>query len=500
MKINSKLPILLFLLLFPACGAHDANPKITVASKKFTESVLLGEMAAALIEHAGAAVEYKEQLGGTRILWSALLAGDIDVYPDYTGTIMREILAGESIRDTAELRRTLRERGIGMSGYLGFNNTYALAMRGEQAEELGITTISDLRSHPELQYAFTNEFLDRGDGFTSMQTVYNLPAENVRGIDHDLAYRGLAEGSIDVMDAYSTDAEIAHYNLRLLKDDRKHFTEYQAVFLYRTALAKSAPRAIDALNKLAGRLREQQMRNLNGRVKLDKETENAVAASYLERQLQITAKVTADSFWQRLLRNLIDHLALVAVSLGAAILLAIPLGLAAYRWKRLESAILGAVGIIQTIPSLALLVFMIPLFGIGAEPAIAALLLYSLLPIVRNTFLGFHDIPAGIRESAEALGLSRAAVLKKIELPLAATSILAGIKTSAVINVGAATLGALIGAGGFGQPILTGIRLDSTALILEGAVPAALLALAVQYLFDLLELAVVPGGLRLKTT
>ena len=144
---------------------------------------------------------------------------------------------------------------------------------------------------------------------------------------------------------------------------------------------------------------------------------------------------------------------------------------------RLGQVILASAGILQTIPSLALLVFMIPLLGIGGPPAVVALFLYSLLPIIRNTHAGLSDIPMAIRESAEAIGLPPAARLRRIDLPIASRSILAGIKTSAVINVGTATLGALIGAGGFGQPILTGIRLDDTALILQGAVPAAVLAL-----------------------
>jgi osmoprotectant transport system permease protein len=162
-----------------------------------------------------------------------------------------------------------------------------------------------------------------------------------------------------------------------------------------------------------------------------------------------------------------------------------------------EKIVLGIVGIIQTIPSLALLVFMIPLLGIGGPPAVMALFLYSLLPIVRNTFTGIRDIPKSMIESACALGLPPNTRLRLVELPLASSTILAGIKTSAVINVGTATLGALIGAGGYGQPILTGIRLDNIGMILEGAVPAALLAVLIQGLFDLAERVVVPKGLRL---
>ena len=159
--------------------------------------------------------------------------------------------------------------------------------------------------------------------------------------------------------------------------------------------------------------------------------------------------------------------------------------------------VIGMTGILQTVPSLAMFVFMIPLLGIGTWPAIAALFLYSLLPIVRNTHAGLVGISPELRESAAALGLPTGVRLRRIELPLATRSILAGIKTAAVINVGTATLAALIGAGGYGQPILTGIRLDSVALILEGAVPAAILALLVQGMFEVIERWLTPRGLRL---
>jgi osmoprotectant transport system permease protein len=210
------------------------------------------------------------------------------------------------------------------------------------------------------------------------------------------------------------------------------------------------------------------------------------------------ARAAGDGFWRRLGRRTLEHLVLVAVSLAGAIFVGVPLGIIAWRRRRLGQLILGATGLLQTIPSLALLVFMIPLFGIGTVPALVALLVYSLLPIVRNTVAGLEGIAPPLRESAEALGLGAGERLRLVELPLAMPSILAGIQTAAVIDVGTATLGALIGAGGYGQPILTGIRLDDTRLILEGAVPAALLALAVQALFELIEPLVVSRGLRLR--
>lgn len=473
---------------------------ITVGSKKFTESVILGEIVKFATTGDGVTTTHRRELGGTRVLWSALLKGDIDIYPEYTGTIRQELLKGTDTHSLPLLRAALAKQGIRMSAPLGFNNTYAIGVKKETAARYGLSKISDLRRHAEFSLGFSNEFLDRGDGWPALRTTYRLPHRNVRGLDHDLAYRGLQSGAIEGIDVYTTDAEIAYYDLLLLKDDQRHFPTYDAVILYRADLADRAPGAVAALTRIEGAIDEGRMSAMNGAVKLDKRAESAVAAEFVTSRLQISATATETGFADRLWKSTRDHLILVLISLGAAILFAVPLGILAARHARTGQLILGIVGIVQTIPSLALFVFMIPLLGIGGPPAIVALFLYSLLPIVRNTHAGLRGIDPGILESAAAIGLAPGASLRIVELPLAMRSIMAGIKTSAVINVGTATLGALIGAGGYGQPILTGIRLDDTALILEGAVPAAILALAVQGVFELAERAVVPRGLRLKST
>ncbi|MBD3236755.1 MAG: ABC transporter permease subunit [Candidatus Eisenbacteria bacterium] len=480
-------------------AAAVAQGEIIVGSKKFTEAVILGEIATLLLREEGWPAQHRRELGGTRVLFSALERGEVDVYPEYTGTIRQEILRELDLESDAELEAALRARGIRMTAPLGFNNTYALGMRPEMAARRGITRISDLRAHPDLRLGLTNEFLDRGDGWPSLRRRYQLPQEDVVGLDHDLAYRALAAGEIDVMDFYSTDAEIDYYGFRVIADDREHFTTYDALYLYRADLAERAPRAVRRLESLAGTLDEAAVRTLNARVKIDGEPESAVAADFLRAALDVEAEIREVGLLDRMRKRTLEHLFLVAVALGAGIVVALPLGVLAHLRPRLSHLILGIAGIIQTIPSLALLVFMIPLLGIAAPPAIAALFLYSWLPMVRNTHSGLRAIPLPITESAAALGLSSWGRLLQIELPLATPSILAGIKTSAVITIGFATLGALIGAGGFGQPILTGIRLDDYGLILEGAVPAALLALLVQWLFDLIERAIVPRGLRLRS-
>jgi osmoprotectant transport system permease protein len=496
--IGSLLCMTAFLGATAFPSPQTRSEEIRIGSKKFTESVILGEMLVQLARSAGSRAEHRAQLGGTRILFNALEAGEIDAYPEYTGTITQEILGDQSLRTDAEIRAALADYGIRMSEPLGFNNSYALGMRKERAGRLGIRGISDLEAHPELTFGFTNEFMDRADGWPSLRAFYELPQTDVRGLDHDLAYRGLAGGTVDVTDLYMTDAEIAYYDLLVLQDDRGHFPDYHAVVLYRDDLRQRNPEAVAALLSLEGAISREAMVRMNAGAKIDKQDERVVAAEFLSRRMDVEADIIEKTWIDRLARHTEEHLLLVALSLGMAILFSLPLGIIAARYAPLGQLILGVVGIIQTIPSLALLVFMIPLLGIGGKPAIAALFLYSLLPIVRNTHAGLKGIPVETRESAEALGLSASAQLFKIELPLAAPSILAGIKTSAVINVGTATLGALIGAGGYGQPILTGIRLDDIGLILEGAVPAALLAILAQGVFEFLERILVSKGLRLK--
>ncbi|GAB4327832.1 MAG: glycine betaine ABC transporter substrate-binding protein [Candidatus Zixiibacteriota bacterium] len=471
---------------------------VQVGSKTFTESVILGELLKQLGQSTGTLVKHRRELGGTRVLFSALTGGDIDAYVEYTGTITQEIYAGRNLRTNADIRRALATDGIKMTDPLGFNNTYAIGMKESRAAELGIETISDLRDHPELILGFGNEFMDRGDGWPRLREHYELPHQNVNGLDHDLAYRAIDEGSIDVMDLYATDAEIEYYNLRVLEDDRALFPVYNAVVIYRGDLEDRAPEVVGAFERLEGAIPETTMIAMNAKVKLDGLSESRVAAEFARERFGITATVTKSRMIDRLWRNGLQHIRLVAISLTAAVILALPLGVLAHRYDRWGQIILGAVGIIQTIPALALLVFMIPPLGIGGPAAIAALFLYSLLPIVRNTHAGLAEIPLTLRESAAALGLPPMARLLKIELPMAAGAVLAGIKTAVVINIGTATLGALIGAGGYGQPILTGIRLDDIGLILEGAVPAAVLALFAQAFFELMDKIIVPKGLRIK--
>ena len=485
-----SLGIVSAVLLF--CSTSQPQP-IVVGSKRFTESYVLGEIAKTALQNAGFTVEHKQGMGGTIILWEALIGDEIALYPEYTGTIGEEILKTKQPQSTDELRALLRGKGVGMTGELGFDNTYALVMRRDRADKLGIRKISDLRNHPELNIGVTLEFLDRRDGWAPLVARYGLQMRNVRGVDHALGYAALANGSIDVKDAYSTDAKIADYDLMVLDDDLHFFPEYKAVFLYRLDLDR---RAVTALEQLAGTLDTTRMTRLNAEAERTKNYALAAALYFGQKPEPVAgelARKIGHWTWQ--------HLQLVGASLLLAIIVGIPLGIRASRPGPISDFILSTIGVIQTIPSLALLALLVPLpfFGISPVTAIFALFLYSLLPIVRNTATGLQDIATPVRESAAALGLEPQAQLWKVFLPLASRTILAGVKTSAIINVGTATLAALIGVGGLGEPIISGLNLNDYRTILEGAIPAAVLALLVQFFFDGLERVFIPKGLRLKT-
>jgi osmoprotectant transport system permease protein len=485
------------VLLASATPASSAQPQpVIIGSKKFTESYVLAEIAKRAVEGVGLPVEVRPGIGGTIILWEALREGAITCYPEYTGTLREVILHAQHVAgkegpaDLEWLRQRLVQEGIGMTDKLGFNNTYALVMRRDRAQALGIHQISDLRAHPDMAIALNPEFLGRADGWVPLCASYGLQMKNVRSLEHTLGYLALTKGEIDLADAYSTDAKIVEDNLVLLRDDKDFFPQYQAVFLYRL---NADPRLPQALNTLVGTLDEQRMTRLNAVAERTKDYAKAAEEYFPGPGRSHSRSLATDlAHWTG------RHLLLVALSLSASILLGVPLGIWASRPGLLSEMILGATGMIQTVPSLALLALLvsIPFLGISATTAIVALFLYGLLPIVRNTASGLQDIPRPIRESAEALGLEPRARLVKVFLPLASRSILAGIKTSAVINVGTATLAALIGAGGLGEPILSGLNLNDRTTILEGAVPAALLALLVQAAFTLLDRLLIPKGLQ----
>jgi osmoprotectant transport system permease protein len=488
---------LALLVLVSAGPAVAADADARIGSKNFTESVILSEVLRLDAQRHGLTLEHRRTLGGSAILWKALRQGSIDAYPEYTGTLTQELLRGLPPSATPdELTAALRPLGLGLSPSLGFEDRYALGVSEALAQRLQLRSLSDLRAHPELRFAFSNEFMNRADGWPGLRAAYDLQPGSVKGVEHTLAYRALASGAADVIDLYTTDAEIQSYHIRVLIDDRRYFPSYEAVWLFRLDCVQRVPALLASVSDLTGRISEAQMQQMNAAVQVQRRDETAVAAQFLDAGSGAAAR--GSSPWQRIRQRTLEHLELVSISLALAMLLGLPLGVAAAKLPRLGKLVLGFAVVLQTVPSLAMLVFMIPVFGIGARPAIATLFLYSLLPIVRNTLTGLTAIPSRLQESAASLGLPWQVRLLRVEAPLAARTIIAGISTAAVINVGTATLGALIGAGGYGEPILTGIRLNDLPLILEGAIPAAALALLVMAVFQLIERWLTPRGLRLS--
>jgi osmoprotectant transport system permease protein len=477
---------------------EGAAPPVRVGSKSFTESYVIAEIVARIAEQVGEApVERRFGLGGTGIVYGALASGEIDVYPEYTGTISRAILNDPSVTEMPTLRARMQSRGLIISEPLGFANTYALAVSRDTAARLSLRAISDLGRYPGLTAAFDPGFLDRDDGWPGLQRHYGLRLAAVRGMEHALTYPALTSGRVDVIDVFSTDGQLARADLLVLADDRRFFPDYAAVLLARASLAERLPRTWAALEqRIGGRIDNATMARLNAEVELDRRTFAQAAAAFLGEREGAGAGTARRHLARDLVTLTVEHLVLVGASLAVAIALGIPLGLLAARRRLFGQIELMGIGVLQTIPALALLAFMIPLFGIGRVPALVALCLYALLPIVRNTYAGVSSLDRQLLDMAAVMRLSGWQRLAWIELPLAAVTIMAGIKTAAVLTVGTATLAAFVGGGGYGTLIVTGLALNDVPTILAGAIPAALMALAIHVGFEALDRLVVPRPLR----
>ncbi len=487
-----------------AVGTSAQPPPVVIGSKPFGESYLLAELCAQLLEAHDVAVTRQFGLGGTEILFAAMRAGRVDLYPEYSGAGLRVILKVHDARTPAEVFDTVSrtfsdEFDMRWLPPLGFENTYAISVRTELAQRLGLRTLSDAaRVSDRLRAGFTADFIGLPDGLPALRAEYGLNPREVNALAPAVKYQALASGAVDIIDAYSTDGLLTRYPLTVLEDDKRVFPPYDAAIVMRGVVARDRPRVVAALTLLSGRLDVERMRTLNARLEVAGEDVGQVASDAL-RDLGLSDDPTRPGasgasararpglaawtgyLWaerQALGRMTLRHLLLVAGSLGLAILVAVPLGLLLERVRRAEP-IVRAIGVLQTIPGLALLAFMIPLLGIGVVPAIVALFLYSLYPIVRNTLTGVREADPAAVAAATALGMTPMQVLRYVRLPLAAPIIMAGIRTAAVMNVGTATLAALIGAGGLGDPIVAGLALADTRMILAGAVPAAALAVLV---------------------
>ncbi|MES2361467.1 MAG: glycine betaine ABC transporter substrate-binding protein [Pseudomonadota bacterium] len=470
--------------------SHAAQDVLRIGSKRFTESYILAEvLAQTAAPHTSTPPVVRRGLGNTAIVYEALRSGDIDLYAEYTGTIALEILKSDKPMTREAMNAALAPLGLGIAVPFGFNDGYALAMRADRADSLGISSLADLAKHPELRLGLSNEFIGRADGWTGLAARYRLP-QSPAGLDHGLAYDAIGAGQVDVIDIYTTDAKIDSLGLRVLTDNEQYFPRYDAVLLYRLDVPARFAQAWSAMQGLEGRINERAMVAMNARAELQGEGFEAIARDFLAGG---TAGATQRGFAAKLFgpdlaRLTRQHLLLVGAAVGLALLFALPLAILVFAHVRLRAALLGLAGLLQTVPSLALLAMLISLMGvIGTLPALVALTLYALLPIMRNTVTGLSEVPQGLCQAATALGMTKGQSLWLVQLPLALPTVLAGVRTATTIAIGTATIAAFVGAGGYGERIVTGLALNDRALLMAGALPAAALALASEAVFEAIE-------------
>jgi osmoprotectant transport system permease protein len=508
------LLVIFWSVSFPAWASNT----IAVGSKNFMESRLLGELFAQLIEaKTNLTVQRRLGLAGTQVCFEALQSGGIDLYPEYTGTGLVTILGeppmGDRVKVLNRVRAEfLRRWNIWWLAPLGFENSYALALPRDQALALNVRTISDLVPiAPTLVAGFGYEFIERADGLPGLRQTYGLEFKAIVGMQETLKYQATANGDVDLLDVYTTDGRLSVYDFLVLKDDRHFFPPYDAAALIRGETLERYPELASVLSLFTHALTPEHMRIYNLRVQEHGLPVSRVATEILQDLhlidsqplLRKTEPRESESLfaymWNiraTLASRTMEHLGLAGLGLLLGIALAVPVGLMLERWRKGAETMIRIIGMSQTIPSIALLAFMIPLFGVGTVPAIMALWIYSLFPILRNTFTGLRDAAPSVVETGRALGMTEWQILKSVRLPLAAPTIMAGIRTSAIWTLGTATLAAFIGAGGLGVPIVAGLQLADVNLILSGALPASVLALAVDALLAWVEHVVNPPGLE----
>ncbi len=509
--IHRAALVYIVVLLLPAQLRAQVGDTVVVGSKNFTEQEILGELLAQLLqEYTDLKVQRRFGLGGTGICHSALVAGELDIYVEYTGTALLDILKRQPENHPDEVFRIIADEYRQRFDLLwlppvGFNNTYTITVRADLAEERGWQSISDLvESAADLTAGFTSEFMARPDGYPGLRRAYGIEFGDTADVDPGLMYAALAGGQVDAICAFSTDGRIVAYKLRVLRDDRAFFPPYDAAPVIRGSFLRQHPEIQTALTPLAGTISDEIMQQMNYAVDELSRGPAVVAREWIEaratRSTPVLAQGRADrlapssnilSFAARrrgqVLVKTLEHLRLTGLAMLIALVVGVPAGIGIHRFARASAPVLAATEIVQTIPSLAMLAFLFAIYGLlGPVPAVTALALYALLPIILNTYTGLKEVSPELIEAANGLGMSGRQRLMMVELPLALPVMIAGIRTATVWTVGIATLSTYIGAGGLGDFISRGLARNDARLTLLGAVPAAalavLLSLAIRHL------------------
>ena len=492
----------------------DAPATIQLAGKAFTESNVLMELMAQMIEaHTELTVERTPSINGSQLTAAALLADEIDIYAEYTGTAWYNQMARTDpcspLHCFSEMAQYAEQHwGARVMSPFGFNNTYAIAVRRPLAEERNLRTISDLKRLGDgLRIALSHEFLARPDGWPGLAETYGLEHVGTVGVEHAIVYDALLSGTLDVVEVYSTDGKLDNPEIVLLKDDLNYFPPYHAVPVVRTEIYNDYPEVVRALELLAWSLSDLEMSRLNRLTEESGGDFSGVASTFLRARgligetdgdlstgpsslsFKIDASLIARQAWRHLL------LTLMAVLLACAF--ALPVAMLLVFHPRHAGWVIGTTSTFQTIPGLALLAILVatPAMGLGMVTAITAIWVYALLPILRNAYVGLTEVDLQLLDVATALGMTPGQVLRFIRIPLAVPTIMAGVRTATVISVGVTTLAAFVGAGGLGELILTGLQLTNRTLILSGALPAALMALIIDRILAGAQTWLAPGGL-----
>ena len=463
----TKFTIFLSLLLFSKLTYSD---EILIGAKKFTEGNISAHIVSQLISRIDPSQKTRvlENLGGTGIVTAAIKSKEVDIYVDYTGTLINSFKS-----DRRRLEDDLLKEGIYLGPELGFNNSYGLAV-GPKSSRL---KISDIKESDRI--GVSHEFYKRKDGYESLKDHYGFNITPT-AVEHSLLYNSLSSDHLDIIEVYTTDAKIRKNNLRVLKDDKKFFPRYDAVVLVNKEFMEDNAELVDSLfTEIEKNIDNNKIMNANYLVEEQGLTYAQAAGHVTKTHVDGSSNELLD-----ILPYFLDHFKYLIITVILCVVVGVPLGAISAKSKKMEKWIVGTVSVLQTIPSLALLVFLIPIFGLGEVTTLIALVLYGLLPIVKNTYNGVKNIPTELIEFSDLIQMSKLQKLFIIELPLAKEEILTGVRITSVMTVGLTVIASFIGAGGLGMLIVTGLSLNDTDMILRGAIPSALMALVIEFFFQ----------------